>query len=500
MSQDFGKTRGGVQTQFIPDSTQQLGELKPVFSAQIPAFSGAGLRVKHVAPPGSVTLQVSGSKSFTNRALVLAGMNSQELVLSGVLFSDDSYWGFECLQNLGFGLEFNIAAKQVRILPPNVLVAQTKPLYFGMAGTLARFFPAVVLNFKKSFPHLFAQSLESGGVPHSSSVDQNQNEVRVQVTGEKRLCERPLSELVVALRGLGANIERESLPLELVSGHLSGRCQISGAKSGQFLSGLLLAAAGSREHIVIERIDNLVQPDYVRMTLSALADFGAAIEHDADLTHFSAFCPAGVSASTYAVEADASTACYFMAFAYLHSFDLTISNLGSKTLQPDLGFAKFLERLGAKIEVSHSEVFVQGSATKGVRPRGGFHADFSAMSDQSLTAGVVALFADAPIEISGVEHIRKHESDRIAGLVANLNALGVIASEKRDGFTVHPVSEENISNIAGHWQTFHDHRFAMTGFLVASRCPGVEILAPECVEKTAPDFFAEFSRLGVEWV
>ena len=470
-------------TQPEKNRTPSLEQLKPLFSAQIPSFSGRGLRVSHVAPPAHVRLAVSGSKSFTNRALVLAGMNAQPLELSGVLFSDDSYWGFMCLQRLGFGLEFNIVQKRVLLTPPSVLLTPTEPLFFGMAGTLARFFPAVVLNFQKSFPHLFAQG----------------QQLQVTATGEQRLCERPLSDLVHALQSWGAQIEGQHLPLKLKSGALlgGGRCKISGAKSGQFLSGLLLTAAGAREHLIIERTDHLVQPDYVRMTLAALADFGAEIEHDPDLTHFSAYCPNGVLAETYAVEADASTACYFMAFAYLHGIDLTICNLGSKTLQPDLGFAQFLQRMGAQIVVSATEVVVHGSATKGVRPKGGFHADFSANSDQSLTAGVVAMFADGPVEISGVEHIRKHESDRIAGLVANLTALGVQATEKRDGFTVYPVAPEKRLHIAGEWKTFHDHRFAMTGFLAASLCPGIEILAPECVEKTAPDFFSEFENLGV---
>ena len=470
---------------FLHEGERLLEELKPHFSARIPPFSGAGLRVKSLTLPQAVTLEVSGSNSFTNRALVLAGMNNSELELSGFLFSDDSYWGLVSLVRLGFGLKLNVSAKRVYICPPQKLSSQPQTLFFGMAGTLARFFPAVVLNFAKSFPHLFSS------LPPENFV--------VQATGEKRLCERPLSELVVALQMLGASFDGQQLPLTFGPQKLSGRCSISGAKSGQFLSGLLLAAAGSREHILIERVDNLVQPDYVRMTLAALELFGAPINSDSDLTHFSVFCPEGVKSESYAVEADASTACYFMAFAFLHGIDLTITNLGSETLQPDLGFAQFLVRMGAQVIVSTREVFVRGSATRGSTPRGGFHADFSALSDQSLTAGVLALFADGPIEIAGVEHIRKHESDRIAGLVQNLTALGAQAIEKRDGFTVHPLTTEKRLQMKARWQTHHDHRFAMTGFLVASLCPGVEIVSPECVEKTAPDFFTELARIGVEF-
>lgn len=501
------------------EALEALAAVRPLFEARVPPFSGRGLRVEGVTPPAVAALRVPGSKSFTNRAAVLAGLCPSGVVLEGVLFSDDSWWAFDSLARLGFGIEPHAPSETVRVTPPTAPVrarldawnGDAVALHFGMAGTLARFFPAVLLNFATTFPDVAAafggRTLEAlaGGAP--------------------RLCERPLSELVAALRALGARVSSDRLParFDLIpargaasggphASRLSGRCSISGKTSGQFLSGLLLAAAGARDDIHITRVDTLVQPDYVRMTLRALRDFGAQVESDDALTAFRVRSPGGLAASRYVVEADASTACYFLAFAALFAIDLTIENIGSSTLQPDLQFTAFLERLGVPVEVGAGHVRVRPrpsarSAAGGSPPvpgsaefapfQGGFDVDFQACSDQALTAGVLALFADAPIRVFGVEHIRKHESDRIASLVQNLQTLGVACTEAPDGFTIVPPPAG--TRLEGPWDTHHDHRFGMTGFLVAAAHPGVEILAPGCVEKTAPDFFARMARLGAKF-
>lgn len=476
-----------------------------------------------VVPPASAALRVPGSKSFTNRAAVLAGLCPAGVELEGVLFSDDSWWAFDSLARLGFCITLNMAAETVHVEPPQVptplalasLGAQPERLYFGMAGTLARFFPAVVLNYARTFPHvsaLMASSIGDGTSAQGGGLS-------VIATGASRLCERPLSELILALRALGAKISSDKLPITfpniLGARALEGKCAISGKTSGQFLSGLLMAAAGSRNSIEIERVDTLVQPDYVRMTVGALAAFGAEVHHDPSLTLFRVHCPEGLASTRYVIEADASTACYFLAFAALFNIDLILTNIGSSSLQPDLQFTSFLERLGVAVDVHEGSVRVHprahaahaaaateligsgNTAAAFVPFRGGFEVDFHACSDQALTAGVLALFADAPIRVFGVEHIRAHESDRIASLVKNLVRLGVACTEEQGGFTVVPPAPGTV--LQGEWETHHDHRFGMTGFLVASRHWGVEILDPGCVEKTAPDFFVRMEKLGVRF-
>jgi 3-phosphoshikimate 1-carboxyvinyltransferase len=445
------------------------------FEPWLPANVVKGsLRVETVDVPPQIEVAVSGSKSFTNRALVLAGMCQQPVLLKGVLFSDDSYWGFHSLQSLGFELTFFYEKSEVLVSPPQ-RKGNGALLNFGMAGTLARFFPAVVLNFAKTFPDL-------GGV-------------EAMATGEKRLCQRPLEELTVALRTLGANIQGSTLPLKMSSSNLEGKCEISGSRSGQFLSGLLLAAAGSRNDISILRTQNLVQPDYVKMTISAIQAFGGSVDADSELNQFRVNCVSGLQTPEYSIEADASTACYFLSFAVLHNLELTLTNMGSASLQPDIRFVDFLCRLGANITLHPNKTVVHRSETPVTLFKGGFSMSFFEMSDQALTAGVMATFCDAPIEITDVEHTRHHESDRIGSLVANLRALGVEADEIENGFKVSPATQK----LSGSWKTYQDHRFSMVGFLLATKHLNIEILEPGCVEKTAPDFFRRFYELGVRY-
>ena len=458
------------------------------FAAQIPSHDQKlGLKIARCHFKSGQKMSVPGSKSFTNRAVVLAGMSTRPVLLKGILLSDDSFWALKSLQSLGFGIEFSGSENEILVTPPipttdffDTPAGKDIKIHLGMAGTLARFFPAVVLNFEKTF------ALNCG---------------TVELTAEARLCARPLAALLNALKQWGANFSAMQLPLSLSSTLLFGKCAISGAESGQFLSGLLLTAAGSRNALQIERRDNLVQPDYVRMTLQALSNFGAEIKVNGDLESFDVYCPRGLQAESYTVEADASTACYFIALAVLHNFDLIISNIGTSTLQPDLKFADVLINMGACITYSANTVSVKARNLIESEPflKGGFTLNMASMSDQSLTMAIVSLFAHAPVTITGVEHIRQHESDRIASLVANFNELAFNSQEHSDGFTVHPLNDKSVTlnQINGIWKTHHDHRFAMCGALLASKCHGVSILNPKCVEKTAPTFFKMLQTLGV---
>jgi 3-phosphoshikimate 1-carboxyvinyltransferase len=363
-------------------------------------------------------------------------------------------------------------------------------LYLGMAGTLARFVPALVLN--------------SGHTPPQG----------VELDGELRLRERPLRPLLVALRQLGARVSGDSLPLRMQPSSLGGVCSISGSESGQFLSGLVLAGAAASKPVTIQRTDNLVQPDYVRMTLEAARAFGAEVDCDNNLNEVrcqpvECLAPAR---SSYQIEADASTACYLLSLAALFDLDLEVTNLGSSSLQPDLGFVSFLRRMGARFEMGPRSVRHQPRGT--VSLQGGFEMDFSLMSDQAITAGVLAVVGSGPVTIRGVAHIRGHESDRIGALVSNLSRLGVTAREHDDGFTVHPVMPGDLDagrlsaaarhkalsgRLGGVWSTHRDHRFAMTGALLATLSPQLVIESPSCCAKTAPGFFRQLEELGLRF-
>jgi 3-phosphoshikimate 1-carboxyvinyltransferase len=470
------------------DHPEDLAALREKFAATGPATA----TVKHLHVTNTLRLEnhraplrirVPGSKSFTSRAIVLAGLCRRPVLLESVLLSDDSYWGLDVLLRLGFSLEIDTETCTVAIHRKSDSTApggsSIRQLQLGMAGTLARFVPALLLN---------SDWIDAQGV---------------ELTGERRLCERPLLPLTQALRELGADIVGDSLPIRVKYSQLAGACSISGAVSGQFFSGLVLAGSAARHAVRIQRTEQLVQPDYVRMTIAAAREFGAVITDDPDLCLVTTqpvpeLYPAG---GRYVIEADASTACYFFGIAVVFDLDLEVTNLGSSTLQPDLRFTRFLERLGARFEIqSHSVRHVPRGSRELL---GGFEMDFSDMSDQALTAGVLALFANAPIRIFGIGHIRKHESDRISCFVENVVALGVTANEEPAGFTVAPLSPEGrkqgACGLAGKWKTHRDHRFAMSGAILAMLAPGVSIENPSCCEKTAPGFFVELERMGVEF-
>ncbi len=433
------------------------------------------IKISHKNFNENSNIFIPGSKSFTNRAVVLAGMGRDSVTLHGFLFSEDSYWGLDALSKLGFQIEINYELKKVNITPPKRDFITQQNIFFGKAGTLARFFPAVILNWQKTF-----------------SIS---NTLKATVSGEAQLMRRPLSPLIVALKELGADISSELMPMEISSSNLGGSCSISGEVSGQFLSGLLLVASGSKNNIKINRTHNLVQPDYVKMTIEAIQTFGVQVSCDPNLNIFDIQAYSkNLGIENYSIEADASTCCYFIALAFLHNFNLRIQNLGSLTLQPDFKFIKILIQMGARIDVNETETIVYKSDIN-TKPKGNFSFDFSLFSDQALTLGAIGLFADGPIGISGVSHIRHHESDRISCFVKNILSLGLKIEEKADGFIIYPI-HKSMDDIYGDFETWEDHRFAMTGFLISSMMNNVMIKNPKCVEKTAPQFFNQVKELG----
>jgi 3-phosphoshikimate 1-carboxyvinyltransferase len=215
---------------------------------------------------------------------------------------------------------------------------------------------------------------------------------------------------------------------------------------------------------------------------------GAEIEADTGLEHFTVR-PVGYRARDMVVDADASTATYFAALAAATGGRVTLTNLTPDTLQPDYGFMALLERLGCNVTRVAGGTTVAGAGTL----RGGFTADMRPLSDAVPTLAAIAPFADAPITIAGVEHIRHHECDRIDAMCRSLAALGVPVQEHRDGLTVAPAHPRFAV-----LDTFEDHRIAMSLTVLGAAADGVELLNPACVSKTCPTFFDLIGDVGVE--
>jgi 3-phosphoshikimate 1-carboxyvinyltransferase len=413
--------------------------------------------------PLDATARIPGSKSITNRALLLAALADGVSTLDGVLFSDDSHWFLDGLRRLGIGVEIDQAREQVRVhgaagAPPT---AEAK-LWVELAGTAARFLLAYV-------------SLGHG---------------RYTIDGTARMRQRPMADLIATLNTLGADCrslgEHGGLPIAVAGGGLRGGVAgLAGDKTSQFLSALLMVAPYARQDVELTMTSPLAATPYIDITTTMMADFGALVERDG-YDRFRVAAGQRYRALEYQIEPDASNASYFFAAAALTGGRVRVEGLTRRSIQGDLGFLDVLEQMGCAVEAGERAIEVRGPTQ--LR---GLDVDMSKLPDMAITLAVLAPFADRPTTIRNVALIRHHETDRIAAVVAELRKLGVEAEEHPDGMTIFP-GWRQAAEIDAH----HDHRMAM-GFAVAGlRIPGLRIAGAEAVAKTFPDFFERFGALA----
>lgn len=409
-------------------------------------------------------IRIPGSKSFTNRALIMAALAKGTSKLSGILRSDDSYWCIDSLNKLGIETEIEgdvVTVHGCNANWPNLQV----DLYIGAAGTTARFLPGAL------------------------AVAKNGNWV---MEASKRMSERPVEPLIHALTDLGANIEyleKEGFfPIRIKGEGLKGSAvNISGRISSQFISGLLLASPYAEKEVRITIPDTIVQHEYVRITLGLMETFGVKVDCSEDLGHM--VVPQGeYVGQDLPLEADASTASYFFALAALTNGRIRITNLTADTNQPDIHMLDVYEKMGC--QVVKGEDYIELTGTD--RLIGGFDISMKEMSDQTLTLAALAPFASGPITMRDVEHIRHHESDRIRAICTELRKLGIEVKEFQDGLTVYPGTPQ-----AATLDSYDDHRVAMSIALIGSRIPGIRINDPGCVSKTCPSYFELYEQLGL---
>ncbi|WP_238177909.1 3-phosphoshikimate 1-carboxyvinyltransferase [Paenibacillus contaminans] len=439
---------------------------EPNFETRSPwSRYGEWQEVSIIPPKRAVdgTITMPGSKSLTNRALIIAALAEGTSRLVGILKSDDSYWCLNSLRQLGIDIEVEGETAIVQGGGgdwPN----KYAELYVGAAGTIARFLPS-------------ALAAGSG---------------RWKMTGSKRLSERPLAPLLHTLTGMGADIRYENaegcLPLTMQTKGLDGgSCILPGSLSSQFVSGLLIAAPYAKTPVTVQIEGGIVQRDYVEMTLRMMETFGISASALPDGQTISV--PRGrYQGRSLALEPDVSTCCYFWALAAITNGRIRIDGVTVKASQPDIEIVNVLERMGCSIR--RGESFVEVSGTD--RLRGGFVLNMQKWSDQTLTIAALAPFADAPITLTGAAHIRHHECDRIAAICTELRKLGIRVDEHPDGLTVYPGRPQ-----AALLDTYDDHRMAMALSLIGMKSDGIRIADPGCVSKTCPDFFDRIAELGV---
>jgi 3-phosphoshikimate 1-carboxyvinyltransferase len=412
---------------------------------------------------------VPGSKSLTNRALALAALAGRDGAseLRGALRSEDTEVMVAALRALGFRVEAPDAPSWtggvVRVGHPGgdrVIPAAAADLFVANSGTTMRFLTALV-------------SLGEG---------------RYRLDGVARMRERPLADLLDALRQLGVDVAGErgdGRPPVVVSanGLRGGGVQIKGDVSSQFLSGLLMAAPLAREAVTVEVRGPLVSEPYVAMTVELMRRWGARVELDAARRFH---VPGGqrYRPTRYDVEPDASAASYFFGAAAVTGGAVEVAGLSDESLQGDVRFVDALAAMGCRVARTANGLRVEGGPLRGV------DVDLNAVSDCVMTLAAVACFAAGPTTVRNVAHIRHKETDRLAALAAELRRLGAEVREFDDGLTITPRPLRGAA-VA----TYDDHRMAMSLSLVGLRVPGVVITNPGCVAKTYPGFFDDLEKL-----
>ena len=420
--------------------------------------------VTPLARAPDVSLSLPGSKSFTNRALVIAAMAHGRSTIREALFSDDTHHMAEALCTLGIPVHVDEARRQfvVEGAGGRVPVAEAE-LFVGNAGTAARFLTAFV-------------ALGRG---------------RYVLDGTARMRERPIQPLLDGLRGLGVQarslLDTGCLPVEVAgSGLMGGRTWLDASQSSQFLSALLLIGPTMPRGLEVEVLGELVSRPFVDLTVSSMRAFGADVLNDG---YRRLIVPPGQGyrARDYLVEPDATAASYLFAAAAITAGRVRVEGLGRHSAQGDLRFVDCLALMGCRVVRGDDYVEVAGPA----RLRGA-EVDMRDISDTALTLAAIAPFASEPVAIRGIAHTRLQESDRVAAAATELRRLGARVEERHDGLTVYPSAESlHGAEVA----TYDDHRIAMSFALVGLRVPGVRIQNPACVAKTFPGFFQTLERL-----
>ncbi len=419
--------------------------------------------VYQVQPPPTPVrgcIRPPGSKSLTNRALVVAALADGESRLTGALDCRDTQVMVESLRKLGVPVRHEAATGIIELrgcggTPP----ATQADLWLENSGTSLRFLTAVCC------------------LGHG----------RFRLDGNQRMRQRPIADLVEALRILGVDIRCEQnngCPPVVVDadGLRGGRTRISGRVSSQYLSGLLMAAPGARQTTEIRVVDGLVSMPYVDMTLGVMRAFGVEVERP-EANSFR-IPPQSYHAGAYDIEPDATAASYFFAAAAITGGEVTVTGLTAESLQGDVGFVDVLEQMGCTVTKTSEAITVRGGPLKGI------DVDMNAISDTAQTLAVVAMFADGPTRIRNIAHTRHKETDRIKALVTELGRLGLVVEEHADGLTIHP-GPVKPTTVA----TYDDHRMAMSFAVAGLRVPGLRIADPGCTAKTYPHFFEDLEAL-----
>ncbi len=411
-----------------------------------------------------VTLQVPGSKSITQRALIAAALANGESRIIGPLSSEDTLYTSSALKAMGVTIiekegGWYVTGKGGQIATP------ADDIFLGNNGTATRFLTSVAALGNGIF----------------------------RITGDTRMEERPIQPLMTALQGWGVEIksikDTGCPPLEINAKGLSGgKTILPEGKSSQYLSSLLLVAPYGRDNSELEVDGEVLSKPYVDMTLAVMDSFGAKVTASEALNHFT-IPTGGYTAREYQVEGDASSASYFFAAAAVTGGRVTVSNVPSPSLQGDTALVDILAKMGCTVERSQNGITVTGTDELQ-----GVEVDMGDCPDVVPTLAVVAARAKGRTVVNNIAHLRIKECDRLHVMATELAKLGVHTEETDDTLIIDGVGPDGALHGA-EIETYNDHRIAMSFAVAGLTVPGINILGEECVVKSFPDFWERFQLL-----
>lgn len=409
------------------------------------------------------SIEVPGSKSLTQRALIIASLAKGTSTLFGPLESEDTQYSSAALMQMGISME---KGQEWRIHGnAGVIKATNEPIFLGNNGTATRFLTSVAALGNS----------------------------RYIIDGDPRMYQRPIGPLMAALRGWGVDIAAingtDCPPLQINGWGLEGGITVlPEGKSSQYLSSLLLVAPYSRTPSFLKVEGEVLSKPYVAMTLSVMDAFGIPVECTPDFSSFSV--PQGCySAREYQIEGDASNASYFWAAAAVTGGRVTVTNIPVPSIQGDAMLVPLLGRMGCEVTRSGNGITLQGTGRlEGIR------VDMGDMPDVVPTLAVVAAFAEGKTVIENIAHLRIKECDRLSAVVAELTKLGVKVEEQEAAMIIHGEGGAGLRGAV--IETYEDHRMAMSMAVAGLRIPGVQITGEECVAKSFPDFWERFGLLA----
>jgi 3-phosphoshikimate 1-carboxyvinyltransferase len=411
--------------------------------------------LKEIRPAGKIfaTIKCPASKSYTNRALLIAALANGISTLRNPLLSDDTKYMHLALEQFGISVKqedntFVVSGNSGHVKCPR------NEISIGLAGTTMRF----LTTFAALSPGM------------------------TQLTGEKRMLERPISDLLKALNQIGVrarSVKNNGCPpLEIPGGGIrGGTIDLVGNNSSQYLTSILLSAPYFKNKTTINIIGALTSKPYADITLDIMKTFGVLVEC-ANYTQFHIPANQCYQAMDYSIEADWSSASYFLSAAAITQGEITLIGLNSKSVQGDAGFLDVLEKMGCTIERSSEKIFIKGN------PLHGIDINMNSMPDVVQTLAVTALFAKGETYIYGIGNLRIKETDRIGALEQELSRLGADVESGEDFLKIRPGTYAPTDI-----ETYDDHRMAMSLALVGLKVPGIRIKNPSCVEKSFPGFF-----------